>query len=308
MKELNRQLKQLKRIDFSAGITSLWLVKRYLADRRAQYSILKVEIEKKLKKRLKQIVTDTIAESNTIDEYSFVTEDQDDRLLGLEVSDTDFESIRGEIDRGSEVPKAKRIEDLLGSWAYVIKLQVDSKVVYGFCKISTLWSTKKVMGVVNLVFENQVLIDLEDKQVFKIESKLDFLCFENILFILDKQQFESALNFRVGMEQKRDQVIQEFQNLKIFQDVSPIQKKVGNNLRFLRKISMVSKNGYYRNVDFMRRLKELNESEGCGLTIVNDQIIVTENDVELVLTLLNNDRLVSPINEEVFDVSVKKKV
>jgi hypothetical protein len=58
----------------------------------------------------------------------------------------------------------------------------------------------------------------------------------------------------------------------------------------------------------MLRLQELNEAEDWGIEIQNAQIVLTEDNVELILTLMNNDRLASPINDEVYDVTVKKRV
>ena len=58
----------------------------------------------------------------------------------------------------------------------------------------------------------------------------------------------------------------------------------------------------------MKQLRTLNATENWGLKIEDDQIVVSGENVDLVLTLLNNDRLKSPINEEVFDVEVKHKV
>ncbi len=55
----------------------------------------------------------------------------------------------------------------------------------------------------------------------------------------------------------------------------------------------------------MLRLQELNEAENWGIEIQNTQVILTEDNVELILTLMNNDRLASPINDEVYDVTVK---
>lgn len=58
----------------------------------------------------------------------------------------------------------------------------------------------------------------------------------------------------------------------------------------------------------MGNLIKINEQRNWGLFLQDDQIVVTEENVELVLTLLNNSRLESPINHEIFDASVKKKV
>ena len=76
-------------------------------------------------------------------------------------------------------------------------------------------------------------------------------------------------------------------------------------MKYLRKISMIKNNGYYKNKDFMARLTQANKTEKWGLTIVNNKIVLTEENFNDVLTVLNNDRLKSPITEETFDVHVK---
>lgn len=110
------------------------------------------------------------------------------------------------------------------------------------------------------------------------------------------------------MEDNRDNVLAEFETLKIFSSVDAIRKTVGSNLHFLRKISAIQKSGYFRDKSFLQDLIKINAEKGWGLVIENGSIIVTEENVDLVLTLLNNSRLESPINHEVFDAAVKKKV
>ena len=58
----------------------------------------------------------------------------------------------------------------------------------------------------------------------------------------------------------------------------------------------------------MDSLAKVNVQEKWGLVIEDGKIVIDELNVELVLTLLNNSRLKSPINAEVFDAAVKKKV
>ena len=52
----------------------------------------------------------------------------------------------------------------------------------------------------------------------------------------------------------------------------------------------------------------VSKAENWPLTFENNAIVVSEANVDLVLTLLTNSRLKSPINQEVFDAMVKKKV
>ncbi|MGH9932115.1 MAG: Kiwa anti-phage protein KwaB-like domain-containing protein, partial [Pyrinomonadaceae bacterium] len=266
-----------------------------------------VDTEAKLKKKLLNIVSNSIEKSNDVRKYDYVTTDQDDDALAVTVKETDFVAISEKIAAGADAPSAKRSDDLLDAWAYIIDLAIPNKKVLAFKKVTESWNLKKKGPVYNLIFENAKLKDLEES-VFRVESSVDFVSFGDVLFVLNKKNFETGLNFRAGMEKNRDNVVAEMEGLKLFHDVAPIIEKCGSNIRYLRKLSTISNNGYYKNPEFMKQLRTLNEAEGWGLKIEDNKIVVSGENVDLVLTLLNNDRLKSPINEEVFDVEVKHKV
>lgn len=190
----------------------------------------------------------------------------------------------------------------------MIELKGVDDVVYGFRKINSMTKAKKVHSLASLLFKNHLLIDLEEEQVFTIDMKIDFYAYKNTIFITNKKTFENALNFRKGMEANRDTVLNEFKSLRLFNDINLVGSAVGSNLNMLRKISAIQKSGYYKDPIFLKNLIALNKAEGWGLDIHENQIVVTEENVGLILTLLNNSRLKSPINQEVFDASVKKRV
>lgn len=304
-----RQFAALRQTDFTAWQTTLWLVKRRLAGKNAQYSVFRVDTDEKLKTKLKKTITDRIQNKHhKLEEYSFVSSDQDEHIYTMDTSENDFTAIQNEIEKGLQNKKVEKYDDLLNSWAYVVKLENNGSAVYGFRKISVLNQAKKVNRFASLLFQNDVLMDLDEKKVFTIATDLDFFSYDGTTFITNKKDFESALNFRKGMEDNRDNVLAEFETLKIFSSVDAIRKTVGSNLHFLRKISAIQKSGYFRDKSFLQDLIKINAEKGWGLVIENGSIIVTEENVDLVLTLLNNSRLESPINHEVFDAAVKKKV
>lgn len=305
-----RRIAHLRRIDFKLWHTTFWLTKRRLdVDKKAHYSILRVDLERRLQNKLKKAVTDRIQGSDyKLDEYDFLTADQDERLLTVEANETDFVQIQTEVDKGSANKKADTYDDLLNSWAYVIKLEHENDAVYAVRKINKLTRPVKMKAVDYLIFEDKKLIDLEDKKVFAIDTNIDFFVYEETAFITNKKEFESVMNFRAGMERNRDKVLAELASLKIFSDIEAIRKSVGVNLHMLRRVSAVQKSAYYKDKTFIANLISLNQTEKWGLTIENGVIAVDESNVELLLTLLNNSRLRSPINQEVFDAAVKKKV
>jgi hypothetical protein len=304
-----KKLAGLRKMDLKAWATTLWLVKRRLIERGASYSVIRVDTDKKLQAKLKKMVTDkTHGTTYHLEEYAFLNADQDDRVFTIDSAETDFQRIQAEIQKGLANEKAKAFGDLLNSWAYVIEVRHDHKAVYGFRKINSLTQAKKVHSLASYIFRDQLLIDVEEEKVFTIDPHIDFFVYDGTVFITSKKGFESALNFRKGMEDNRDVVLEDLKIAGFFSDVEPIRKIVGSNLHLLRKISAIQKSGYYKDKIFIESLVKINAAEKWGLLIKDDKIVVTDENVELVLTLLNNSRLKSLINQEVFDVPVKKKV
>lgn len=59
---------------------------------------------------------------------------------------------------------------------------------------------------------------------------------------------------------------------------------------------------------FLQSLIKKNEEKGWNLKIEHGAIVAEESNVDFILKLLNNERVESQINQEVFDAVVKKKV
>lgn len=308
--KIAKKIAYLRQTDFKPWTTTLWLVKRRLdLHKKSHYSVLRADVDKKLQNKFKMAVTERIQGADfKLEEYDFLTADQDDRLFTIESEETDFTKIQSEVDKGLENKKVEKYEDLLDSWACVIKLEHQDSVVYGVRKINKFTRATKVKAVSYFIFENKKLVDLEDKQVFALDTHIDFFAYDGTTFITNKKEFESVLNFRVGMEKNRDTILEEFVTLKVVVDVEAIRKVVGGNLHLLRKMSSIQKSGYYKDKIFLGELIKKNVEKAWNLKVEHGVIVVDESNVELVLKLLNNERVESQINQEVFDAVVKKKV
>jgi len=309
MKNDEKLVKELKTFDYKHWTTTMWLVKRHMIEKTASYKILRVDTDKKLQSRLKKIITQRVQSNDyRLEPYSYSTSDQDNATYTLDTAETDFKEIKKELENGLSNEKVESYEDLLNSWAYVIEIKAKGQVIYGLRKINTLTQAKKVNSLSSLIFKDQVLVDLTDERIFTIDPHIDLYEYSGTVFITNKKEFESVLNFRKGMEDNRDLVLEEFNQLGLFQDVQPIRQVIGNNIHWLRKISTVKKNGYYKDKKYIENLKTICENEKWDVKFIDDKIIVTQENVDLILTLLNNSRLKSPINQEVFDAIVKNKV
>jgi hypothetical protein len=309
MENLSEKFEQVKDIDWNAAVVSFYIVKRKLVNREARYEILQVNTDETLRKKLRKVASDKVTSSNQAIEYDFNTSDLDDNVLGISTDETDLQQLIESITAEESPEIADSYENLLGSWIYIARLEKEGQILYSVRRVSEGWTTKKVSQLINMIFDNNMLVDLEQKEIFRIDGKVDFFSFDGIIFIADKRNFEAALNFREGMERNRDEIVKEFKETNLFVDADEISNLVGNNLKRLRKLSQVKKAGYYKEQDFLRGLKLVNESEDWGIQYAEDgKLIVTEDDIDIILKVLNNDRLTSKINQENFDVDVKHKL
>ncbi len=307
--DLTTTLNKIKSLPIQEFHPALWIVKRSLRALTANYAVLSVKTERKLQQKLASILADGIALANRVEPYEYLSADQEeDTALTLDLSDTDLANIAEQIAGGSDNPKIEEVEDLFDSWAYVIELRRKAESVLGLRKISDGWKLKQKEKFYTTLLRNGVLVDYEDEDIFKVEKKLDCFAYDGSLFILDKKQFEAALNFRAGMEKNRDELLDEFKKFRIVTDVELMRTKIGTRLSYLRKISMIKKNGYYKQKTFLNGVKKVSKEMGWDVRYDGDRIVVTEQNLDLILTLLNNDRLASLINQEIFDVEVKKPV
>lgn len=297
------KLNELQNEDFKNWHFSFWLVKQYMKARKAHYRVLGVDVHDTLRDKLRKSLIEKVqAKDVELMEYAFLTTDQDARVMTLSSDETDFKLINEQIAKGLKAKKAEKYEDLLNSWAYVVELKHGDKKLLGLKKINKLNKVKTKKNLKPLLFQNKMLVDMGEKEMFTIDTRLDCFVYEGIVFIVNKSEFEQALNFREGMINHRDVILGEFRELKLFRDCGPIGAKVGTDLTMLRRLATIRNLAYYRDPHFMAGLIRVNNEDQLGLVILDGQIDINEDQVDTLLVLLMNARLKSVINAEVFHV------
>lgn len=304
-----KQLKEIKESDIGKWDASFWLVKKRTSGKDAIYSVLRVDMDAKLQARFKRYVKQQLQGRDFhLAEYDYNNADGDDSLFTIATGGTDFIKVEAAIKASFSNSHATSYEELLRSWAYVILFEKDGKRLYAWHKVSADTQPKKANSKNAVFFHNHKLVDLDDKDVFMIYPRYDFFVYDGMTFIADKRQFESSMNFREGMKVNGEEVLTAFSRLAIFDGIDIIKEYVGTNLHHLRKLSSIRKAGYYTQPNFMKKLVTVSKKEKWELKISNGKIVVEMETVELLLKLLNNDRLRSPINDELFDAAAKARV
>lgn len=304
-----KQLKEIRAEDFGGWSASFWLIKKHQAAKESAYSALRVDMDSKLQNRFRRYLKQQLQGKDFhLAEYDYSNADGDDALFTIDADTTDFSKVATEIAKGFGNKRVGSHEELLKSWAYVILFEKESRKLFAWKKISADTQPKKVASKDLAFFLNKKLVDLDDKEVFMIYPRYDFFVYAGTTFIANKKQFESSMNFREGMKAKAAEVIQDFANSGNFENTDRITKYVGENLHHLRKMASILKAGYYKQPEYIKKMISISEDEGWALKVEDGRVIVEDETIELLLKLLNNDRLRSPINNETFDAAAKARV
>lgn len=315
MSNLNQKLLTLKGLNIDSGTASLWVVKSRIDNKQMKYTCRWVDIDDNtdsntyLAGKLKKIVKDTINSHDTIEEYDFIAKPEEKTFLTMESNETNMSTIQEKVDQPGNEHIANHEKHILNSFGYIIKIQIDQQYVYAFTKTAGSWNTKKVSSGFFSAFNGEKMVGLSSEKLFRIEDYVDFISFGDDLFISNKRAFESAMNFKEGMKEKKDELITEFEELNLFSNTQLINDFVGEDARYLRSMSSIQDKGFYKNQNFMENLRSKNETENWGLSIDENGLITPENGkIKLLLTLLNDLRLKSMLSGNVYDASSSTKV
>lgn len=296
-------LKRLKGADLSNAPTSLWVLHRDLKDGEASYKIARVNIDAKLEGKLRYLLANHVDRANELRPYEFESADQDDQILVHTIAGTDFADILPVILSGTDAPVVEKMEELNGAWAtLIVSHRFPDDPVIAFRKAPERWSVKRLNSFYNVAFANNTLVSLDENAILRIDQRIDFIGFHDQLFILSKRAFEAGLNFRTGMEARRDALIGRMEGLKVFKNVELLAEACGSNMHYLRKFSVIEQAGYYQDKDFLEKLQHANARNNWGLVFQDGQLCITAESLKTVITVLSNRRMQSMVNDEKFDV------
>jgi hypothetical protein len=310
-KTLKQRYNELKKETFTSYAFQLAIVKEYKRDRKSHYNIKYVDIDDKLKKRLCSILKTCISNSNSFEEYKIDgNENETGEIKGLDYQETDYYKIH-EILMSTQPQNAliSGIDELVQAKAYLIIARDKDKIIAsGYKIIPENWKLKRAKGLIPLLFKNNKFEDIEDIPVFSISNLIDFMYYYDALFILSKQNFERGLNFREGMKAKAAVFYDSVEKIGLIKNIEILKKLVGDNQKYLRKLAVIENLGLYKDTEFIKNIDKYSKINHWNVELINGEFVLNENNIEALLSLMQNKRLKSEITDEFFDVDSAKKV
>ena len=301
-------LKRLKHLQLEGAQVRLFFLKRRLVERKLSVTVLESEITKELGVKLARAIKLRLAQADSIANYSPLTVDQDDSLLIAPQSMVNWQAIHRKIKGdGTSARAAKDMNDLRDCDFYVVE--------FDFASGHPLYAAKRLPEKLSInrikfdqwLFKGGKLESIDDGKFFNVIVGVDFLNWGDHILIVEKRVFEALMNIREGMVQIRDELITALEELQLFDGVEKLKSAIADNAHMLRRATQVKNARLYTDREFVQKLFEVvQQYPAWGIQVKNGKIVVTPENTDGVLSLLNDARAESLIKREVFDAIVKK--
>lgn len=309
---LSFKLQNLKDADLSNATVNVWVTDVKPSNTSKRFAkVKKLKIHSDHKNSFKRYVIDCINGYEHIDELRPITTVQDNRFFYLEASSTDLTQLKNIVET-TNIEPVQSEDELNGFNSYVIQLtfgDVDSSI-FAFRYISGSWSINKTSGsfLDFSLTNNELVAKINKSKKFQITPYIDFIQYNEDVFIADLSQFETAMNYHERLKEKKIDAISALSTSPAMNSTysRSLTTIIGNDKRLMRQLASVHEKQYYNNEVWLRRLRQAASDAGNWQIKFDDagQIIVEENKeyVKEMLTLLQNKRVKTVVDGLMFDV------
>lgn len=277
---------------------------------------------KKIETKLSKVVTKQIRNWEEIDQYSPGLQDiSKQTALWVNLASTNYTEITAQIEKVNSERKSEdtitETSDLKNTRMYIIRLEskemntTDStqhpapSILYAACRVAKSWGIEKSDPNVLTRFcivKGGRLLDIGTDTIFSVKNTIDFLSYNNTIFINNKKNFEIVLNIRLTFISKMNEVATDFVNLNLISNKESFLNLIGNNYRNLQKIASIHEKGYYKDAVYLSNLKSITKSDHWYLQFTPDGKIDLDQyksdpkKLFCMLRELNGERKIDRIN------------
>ncbi|MGR3969686.1 Kiwa anti-phage protein KwaB-like domain-containing protein [Shewanella sp. 1180_01] len=309
---LNHKLQALKNLGLDDAVVNLYVTKISTSNKEKRFvEVKRLNVHSDDKPLFKNYVTECIDGNEHICELKSINTTQDNRFFYVEKSATDFSQMEALVTTG-QIDFVTEKSELNSFNSYVIQLTFGEpeQSIFAFRYISGAWSANKTSGKFFgfNTFNNELIVKIKEDPRFQITPYIDFLQYGDDIFIADIKQFETAMNFHERLKEKKVEAITALCASSAMLEVAkePLTRVIGNDKYLMRQLASVHEKGHFADDIWLAKLKIKSEAAGNWKIKFDDsgKIIIdeTKDYVKEVLTLLQNKRVITVVDEKMFDV------
>lgn len=296
-------LDDLKKFDVANAEVSFWVFKKQVPKGEApKFTGRWIDTTEALDVKLKELVTSRRAVIGETFPYGLLAQNNEASSLTIPLDETHGGLLKAATAGEAAGKKVTKLRELQGTVFYAVKCVVGDAVLLAVKKADASWKTKKFKGVTSVFFSDDQL-DVADKPDFDIHKTVDFFIIGDEIVIPHKGNFESVLSYKQAHQDDYIAMSAEAEFIATFSDLAVLTAFVGENKLLLRRMSAVRQKAYYKDDEFMKRLRK--HAGALGLNIAFDefgQIVPSAETCRDIINALLDHRLSSLLSENIYDV------
>jgi hypothetical protein len=234
--------------------------------------------------------------------YDLLAQNNEESALTIAVDETHADLLLEAMPDPTQPRKARHVRDLGNSGLYAVRFVTDAGNLIGVKRTDSSWRTKTSASVLNVFYDDDILA-LDTRPHFGLSSDFDFFIVGDQILILNKNAFESILNYKAGHIEDFSALQNEAEFIGLFAEMAPLTEYVAENKLRLRRMSAIRTKGHYKDPIYMGRLRE--QAANMGLSIAFDPLgriaPTLESCADIIRGLLDL-RLDSRLSQKLFDV------
>jgi hypothetical protein len=303
-------LDDLKTFNVDASTVSLWVFKgpQGPSDAPPKYTGYWVETTDSVDAALRDTLRNARERIEETIEYGLLAQNNEASALVIAKEETNVGILVDAAVAETENKKVLSVKRLQNASFYLIKMVHNDTILYAIRRTTSGWKTKRALSTRSIFFtENR--LDLDNRPHFDLEKTIDFFIVGEDLLILNKGHFESILRYKEAHQNDFIALQAEAEFASAFADITPLVQHVGINKIQLRRMSAVRQKAYYRDTEFMNRLRQHHAEYGLSIQFdERGRIIATPETSSQIITALLDHRLVSGFSRKIYDVQDAKPV
>lgn len=280
----------------------LWTFKSSMKNKEYKFKERWIKTSRELDAAVREIIFDDLKKVTESLEYSILAENNESSVLTIQSDETMIDTFIEKVSALDEAKRAHKSSELTNSEFYIIKAMVGEKTLLAAKKLPSTWKTKNKSSSRNVIFIDREL-DIMEKDTFEIYKSIDFYQINGNIYVRNKKNFESILRYKTSYINDFSELKEEKEFSTIFTDTKDIAKYVGENKIQLRRASAIKTKGFYKNITFMKNLKQKYKQYKLNLHFSPDgKIDPSRSDCKHIFQALLDHRLVSGFSENIYDV------
>jgi hypothetical protein len=292
----------LSAFNIADASVSLWVFRKSGPSDQPVFNGRWVQIEGALSAALKLAaisVRGSIVETN---DYELLATIEVGQSLLIDTVETHADNIV--VACAAELPqrRAQNIGHMSNTDFYVVKFTHQDRVLHTVTKTDSSWRSRRSQNYLTVVLKGEEL-SLEADPAFSISRKIDFFISGDEILILDRDNFESIVNYKAAHAEEFNALQNEAPFADLFVDLTPLVTFVGTNKLHLRRVCALRTKGLYADAQFMARLRQNYAQAGLDLSFdAQGRFVVNPDQCSDVIRALLDHRLHSLFSNNFYDV------